>query len=268
MLNIEEAAQFLNISKTTLRRWTKLGQLACSRVGVKGERRFLLSDLKACISAPSATALSAGNPSDPMALLDAAAARGVPRHVCLHFQGRDQLWEMFRPYVLAHLAQGAPILYIHEEHARADVCARIRAEGYDPEQLERDGLLRLLVPAQAYLRAQEFVPQRMLDFMEASILTLRAAGHETVLISGEMSWCLKGTPGTEKMAEYESLLNKLLLRYPDVTIVCHYDSLRLNGAVTLDALCSHPHVHLPHQFGPGYHASAKGSDSARSGASA
>ncbi len=257
MLNMEEASQFLNISKTTLRRWTKLGTLPCSRVGVKGERRFLESDLQACISSPTAPLadLPAGDPADPMALLDAAAARGIPRHVCLHFQGRAELWSLFRPYVLAHLAQGAPILFIHEEHARADVCDRLRAEGYDPEQLERDGLLRLLVPAQAYLRADTFVPERMLDFMEAAILGFRAAGHATVLISGEMTWYLTGTPGVEKMIDYEQQLNQLLARYPDVTIVCHYDSLRLNGAITLGALCSHPHVQLANQFATGYYAS-------------
>lgn len=256
MLNIEEASRFLNISKTTLRRWTKLGTLPCSRVGVKGERRFLESDLQACISSPAARAdrLPIADPFDPMAQLNAAAVHGVPRHVCLHFKSRDELWEMFRPYVLMHLGQGAPILYIHEEHARADVCARIRAEGYDPEQLERDGLLRLLVPAQAYLRADEFVPERMLDFMEAAILTFRAEGHKTVLISGEMTWYLKGSPGVEKMIDYECLLNQMLPRYPDVTIVCHYDSLRLNGSITLGALSSHPHVHLPGQFVPGYYA--------------
>jgi hypothetical protein len=31
----------------------------------------------------------------------------------------------------------------------------------------------------------------MVDFIEAAILTFRASGHEKVLISGEMSWCLR-----------------------------------------------------------------------------
>ena len=261
LLNIEEAAEFLNISKTTLRRWTKIGRLPCSRVGVKGERRFLKSDLQACISTEvvALDRLAIGDASNPIELLNVAAGRGIPRHVCLHFKSRNELWDLFRPYVLSHLGQGAPILYIHEENSRADVLSRIRSEGYDPEQLERDNLLRLLVPADAYLRAEEFVPERMLDFMEAAILTFRAGGHETVLISGEMTWYLKGTPGVEKMIDYECLLNKMLLRYPNVTIVCHYDSIRLNGAITLGALCSHPHVHLAKQFAPGYYSDVNAS---------
>jgi excisionase family DNA binding protein len=254
LLTIEEAARYLNVSKTTLRRWTKDGRLACSRVGVKGERRFLQGDLDACLS----TTPAQGGPlvtrrlSDPLAVLTDAATRGVPRHVCLHFNDRDELWQLFRPYVLDHLLRKAPILYIHEENARSEMQARFESEGYDPVDLHHAGLLRLLEPSDAYLRADTFVPERMIDFMEAAILDFRASGHETVLISGEMTWYLKGTRGVERMIEYEHLLNKLLARYPNVTVVCHYDMCRLNGVVTLGALCSHPHVHFGGQLVPGY----------------
>jgi excisionase family DNA binding protein len=258
LLTIDEAAQFLSISKTTIRRWTKSGQLSCSRVGVKGERRFLKSDLEACISTQEKTVPHQflNDISNPLLMLTDAATRGIPRHVCLHYQTRDEQWGMFRQYVLEHLEMHAPILYIHEESSRADVLSRFKLEGFDPEQLIQDNLLRLLVPSEAYLRSEEFIPERMVDFMEAAILAYRASGHETVLISGDMSWYLKSTPGVERMIEYEFLLNKLLNRYPKVTIVCQYDSCRLNGTVTLGAICSHPHVQLKNQFVSGYYTEA------------
>ena len=40
LLNIEQAAHFLNVSETSLRRWTNDGRLACLRVGRRRERRF------------------------------------------------------------------------------------------------------------------------------------------------------------------------------------------------------------------------------------
>jgi excisionase family DNA binding protein len=258
-LTIEEAAQYLNISKTSLRRWTKAGTLPCSRIGVKGERRFLQRDLDACVSreAPADKPSVAPTAStDPLAALAEAASRGVPRHVCLHYSDADELWRLFRPYVVEHLRRREPILYIHEEGARESFMAQIRAEGYDPDELIRVGLLRLLVPTDGYLRASTFVPERMVDFMEAAILAFRASGHERVLISGEMSWYLSGTPGADRMIEYEALLNKLLARYPQVTIVCHYDIHRLDGAVTLGALCSHTHVQLNDRLVPGFYVEA------------
>jgi excisionase family DNA binding protein len=258
LLTIDEAARYLGVSKTSLRRWTRLGTLACLRVGARRERRFRPEDLARLLdpdtptSADAPTLAVASPRGDPLVAIGAAAALGVPRHVCLHFHDRDELWRLFRPYVLAHMQRGQPMLYVHEASSRADVLARLRGEGFDAQRLTADGLLRLLVPAEAYLRSGSFAPERMIDFMEAAILDRRAAGHETMLISGEMTWCLSGAPGVEGMIEYESQLNELLARYPQVTIVCHYDMHRLSGAITLGALCSHPHVQLPDRLVTGY----------------
>jgi hypothetical protein len=130
----------------------------------------------------------------------------------------------------------------------------------DPERLAEQGLLKLLGPDEAYLRTGSFAPERMIDFMEAAILDRRAAGHDTMLISGEMTWSLSGAPGVEGMMEYEIRLNDLLARYPNVTIVCSYDMHRLSGAITLGALCSHPHVQLPARLVPGYYFRAQQRD--------
>ena len=40
LLTLDEAATYLAVSKTTLRRWTNDGRLACHRVGPRNERRF------------------------------------------------------------------------------------------------------------------------------------------------------------------------------------------------------------------------------------
>jgi excisionase family DNA binding protein len=260
LLTIEEAAQLLNVSKTTLRRWTKLGTLPCVRVGARLERRFRLDDLQRLLQGGTPVPVVVEEPEadvaeDPLAALEAAAARGVPRHVCLHHQGRDEMWRLFRPFILDHLKRPAPILYVHEEGARADVVARLRAEGYDADDLAARGLLRLLVPAEAYLRTGSFSAPRMIDFMESAILDARALGHGSLLISGEMTWYLSGAEGVEQMIPYEAGLNNLLRRYPNVTIVCHYDMARLPGSVSIGAICAHTHVQLPDRFAPGFYRS-------------
>src|SRR3982074_2152102 len=47
LLDIGEAARFLNVSETSLRRWTNAGALPCLRVGRRRERRFRRADLLA-----------------------------------------------------------------------------------------------------------------------------------------------------------------------------------------------------------------------------
>jgi excisionase family DNA binding protein len=252
LFTIEEAASYLRVSKTSLRRWTNEGRLACVRVGVRGERRFRLEDLEAFLRAepqPGPTEALAGQ--DPIAALTEAAARGIPRHVSLHHHDRRELWRLFRPYLAWHLRQGAPVLWVHEAGQREDVLAGLRAEGVDPEALLADRRLRLLVPAEAYLRTGTFEPDRMVDFMESAILDFRAMGHATALIAGEMTWYLTAAPGVEGMIPYEAKLNDLLRRHPGVTIVCHYDLERLGGKVTLGALCTHPHVQLGDRLAAG-----------------
>src|SRR4030081_3779755 len=45
LLDIGQAAAFLNVSEASLRRWTNSGRLACLRVGRRRERRFRRADL-------------------------------------------------------------------------------------------------------------------------------------------------------------------------------------------------------------------------------
>jgi excisionase family DNA binding protein len=47
LLDIRQAADFLKVSETSLRRWTNSGRLSCLRVGQRRERRFRRADLLA-----------------------------------------------------------------------------------------------------------------------------------------------------------------------------------------------------------------------------
>jgi transcriptional repressor of dcmA and dcmR len=55
-LDIKQAAKLLNVSETSLRRWTNSGALMAYRIGRRRERRFRRSDLFAFIAAPSGNA--------------------------------------------------------------------------------------------------------------------------------------------------------------------------------------------------------------------
>ena len=178
----------------------------------------------------------------PMTVLERAVALGNVRHVCLHFRTAKELWRLFRPYFLYHVQMGVPVLYICESTPREDLLRHVDEEGLDSEGLLSRGLLKLIVAADAYLRTGEFSPDRMIAFMESAILDMRAAGHETALLSGEMTWYHSGAPGVDGMILYEERLNELLRKYPNVTIVCNYSMKRFDGEMTLGALCSHPFV--------------------------
>lgn len=45
LMTIQEVAKFLNVTPTSIRRWTTEGQLKCYRIGNKKERRFEKKDV-------------------------------------------------------------------------------------------------------------------------------------------------------------------------------------------------------------------------------
>ncbi|OLC08841.1 MAG: hypothetical protein AUH41_07175 [Gemmatimonadetes bacterium 13_1_40CM_66_11] len=53
LLDIKEAAAFLRVSETSLRRWTNAGRLRCFRIGGRRERRFRRADLEAFLGGAS-----------------------------------------------------------------------------------------------------------------------------------------------------------------------------------------------------------------------
>lgn len=246
LLTLEQAARYLNVSKASLRRWTNDGLLACHRVGARGERRFARSDLDAHLELARR---ELGRGSRPDASLAPAADGVVPAgqvpHVSTFFRDEDELWALVRPHLLRHVRAGLPILYICDTITADTFRGRLRHEGHDPAPLEATGYLRLLTADQAYLRTGAFSADGMIAFMESAIVELRAAGHQGLMLSGEMTWFFSGAPGVDRMWEYETRLNDLMRRYPGVTTVCSYDLRRFDGAAVVEALCSHPFARLP-----------------------
>ena len=238
-LTITEAAEFLQVSETSLRRWTNNGTLRCFRVGGRNERRFLKEDLLAFMQKISLQLdeqeLESESYSDPPS---------VERHICMFFANQEEQWQMMHPYILENLRSGVPVLYIQDSTPPERLKELLRAEGFPVDDLISRGLLKILPPEEAYLLTGRFDAQRMLAFIESAILGAYAAGHDRVLLTGEMTWSLPDTPGAESMMQYEALLNPLVDKYPGVTIVCQYDLKRFDGPSVLEALLTHPSVHV------------------------
>jgi excisionase family DNA binding protein len=72
LLDIREAAQFLSVSETSLRRWTNAGILPCLRIGRRRERRFRRADLLAFMEQP-AVVRDQNWRDDPMGLQELSA---------------------------------------------------------------------------------------------------------------------------------------------------------------------------------------------------
>ena len=238
-LTISEAAEYLQVSEISLRRWTNSGKLRCFRVGGRNERRFLVEDLIAFM--PSTDAQLESKPDETTAGTTNDTDY-TERHLSLFFRNPDEQWQLLRPYIVDHLSAGAPVIYLQHSTSAEQLMQRLHDEGLPLDKLIARGLLRVLPPSQTYLLPGHFDAQRMLNFIETAIVASLEAGQQRVLLTGEMTWSLQGTPGAEQMAIYEEQLNPLVDKYPAVTIICQYDLKRFNGDIILDALLTHPSI--------------------------
>lgn len=257
LLTLDEAANYLAVSKTTLRRWTNDGRLACYRVGPRNERRFDPDVLDAFVSsgvsetpqlrAPTISGMSAGT--------NESVADLASRHICLFVGRHEERWEAFRPFFLEHYYAGKPTVYIYSASTREEVMEHVGAEGLDPNELSHRGLLTLIPARDAYLKNPTFTPAFMVAFMRLQIIRKRADKHPSHLLVGEMDWFFSNAPGTESMHEYEAALNDLLVENPQTTIVCQYDLSRFAGVDVMKACCSHPGVVYRKRLYQGYYRS-------------
>lgn len=260
-LTIEEAAAFLHVSETSLRRWTNSGKLPCYRVGGRSERRFLMEDLLAFMRSRTTPSAPVSTEAPSIVHLPALASLqpndAAKAHICLFFRSQEEQWQLLRPYLLSYLNASRPVLYLYDSTPSARLMEQLHAEGLLLDGLIARGLLRVLPPDQSYLLTGRFDAQRMLAFIEEAIQSTLAVGHSHVLLTGEMTWCLSGSaseiPGVEQLVTYEALLNPLLEKYPTVTLLCQYDLKRFDGASILDALLTHPSVHLANKLIPGFY---------------
>ena len=251
-LTIKEAAEFLHVSEVSLRRWTNSGKLRCFRVGGRNERRFLVEDLLALMpSVDRWPELQQVYQTETVDDLDGTDS--IERHISLFFRNAEEQWQMLRPYILDHLSAGAPVIYLQHSTSSEELMERLRAEGLPLDKLIARGLLRVLPPAQSYLLPGRFEAQRMLDFLEMTIEAALETGHKRMLLTGEMTWSLPATPGSEEMMKYEELLNPMVDEYPGVTIVCQYDLKSFDGVAILDALLTHPCVHVSGRRASGFY---------------
>lgn len=243
LLTLEEAAQYLAVSKTTLRRWTNDGTLGCRRVGPREERRFEPEVLDAFLARSSGESHPSGAAAlPPIGGLNEVDTATESRHVCLYLGRPEERWEAFRPYFLRHYRAQQPTIYLHSASSREDLLEHVRNEGLDPNDVVKRGLLKLVHARDSYLRLGHFSPDAQISFIRMTIIRELAEHHPTHLITGEMDWFFSKCPGTEGIHEYEARLNDLLLEYPGVTIVCQYDLSRFSGMDVVQACCSHPTV--------------------------
>ena len=254
ILTITQAADYLKVSKTSLRRWTNSGRLACYRVGHRNERRFLLDDLVAFMGeSADENALESGQfLSNAIVSVEGNEAKQkTRRHICTYFKSPKEQWELLRVHLLSHLNSEAKTVYIYQRDEQ-QLLARLRKENIEPQDLINRGVLELHASADTYLKAGHFSTDRMLSFWQKIIARHKISGAKRLLLTGEMGWASSGVSGCEQLVPYEAALDAMLEATPWVTVICQYPVYQFSGSTVFDNLCVHTHVQLTDRLETGF----------------
>jgi hypothetical protein len=102
-----------------------------------------------------------------------------------------------------------------------------------------DSRIEIATVADGYYPDGRFDPDAMLARLRAAYEESIAAGKTGARFAGEMTWALRGIPGSDRIIECESRINDLVKEAP-VTVMCQYDLRQFDGAMMFDVMSVHP----------------------------
>ncbi|MGD0020182.1 MAG: MEDS domain-containing protein [Candidatus Limnocylindrales bacterium] len=161
-------------------------------------------------------------------------------HMCYIYNDDNERREVVSKYVESGLQGSEKVGYFVDLMSPQDMRAHLSAHGIDlPSDIDAPGL-SITRALDTYCGLDStFLPERMLENLRSMYSSSIGEGYAGARATGEMSWALQGMPGSERLIEYEALINTVVREYP-TTAVCQYDARRFDGATLFDVLNVHP----------------------------
>ena len=139
------------------------------------------------------------------ALLEHAITNLEPGdHLCCMYETEEEHRAVLTPYLRYGLERNEKVLYIVDAHTSEAVRGYLRDAGMEVETYLESGQLVFLTSRETYTRGDIFDPDAMIAMLRAETAQALEEGYAALRITGEMSWALRGLPGSERLIEYET----------------------------------------------------------------
>lgn len=160
-------------------------------------------------------------------------------HLCCIYETDEEHRALLTPYLRQGLERNEKVVYIVDARTAETVLEYLRQDGIETRPFLDTGQLVVLSVAEAYMRGGTFDPGRMISLLRREADRARSEGYRALRATGEMSWALKGLPGSERLIEYESKPNNFFPGSGCIA-VCQYDRRRFPPSLLLQVLATHP----------------------------
>jgi transcriptional repressor of dcmA and dcmR len=233
LLDIGEAARFLNVSETSLRRWTNAGSLQCLRIGKRRERRFRRADLLAFMEQqPSRLPLTDSRPvADSSARpLDDSIALTHGGHLCALFASELGRATLAVRFTLEGLQEGSMVYLVASARSTNHILTYLKEK--------RPSLQKDIATGKLLFCDYQKDPRAQIKDFERELDKAAAAGIQSFRVFGD-TWQMRRKASAQRFAEYEAAYDQFIVRRYPVVTVCAYDVRRFSGVDVLDALKAH-----------------------------
>lgn len=161
-------------------------------------------------------------------------------HLCLIYESQEEWRAAAAPFISIGLKQGEKCIYIVDTSTAEEIRKYLLEEGVDVASAEKSGQLSILHETEAYTREGSFDPDRMIALLISETEKAVSEGYPALRTTGEMTWVLRGYPGSAKLLEYEAKLNRdLFPKYPCLAI-CQYDRWKFDPEIIKGVIMTHP----------------------------
>lgn len=160
-------------------------------------------------------------------------------HMCFIYSDETERRKVISKFVQSGLALGDHVSYFADSMPPEEVRKWLREMGVAVPADETGGHFALATAEHAYCPHGKFVPDDLFDGFRDHYRQAMANGHAGVRMTGEMSWALKGMPGSERLMEYEAMATEVSVTVPVISL-CQYNANLFDGATIMNALKVHP----------------------------
>jgi excisionase family DNA binding protein len=231
LLDIEQAARFLSVSETSLRRWTNSGRLACLRVGRRRERRFRMADLLAFMESQPAAVTGPGAQlrQGGYIQIDGLSVRhGM--HLCGLYASDAGRVKQAAAFLAEGSRPGGVSFLVAAPEVREEILASLE-QSHPSTRMEVEAGRLVLGECGDSVEFQ-------LVWWETHMLTATRAGATSLRALGDV-WGLARNISREELLQYETGYDQRIARRFPVVTLCQYDVRRFSSTAVLDALKAH-----------------------------
>jgi signal transduction histidine kinase len=160
-------------------------------------------------------------------------------HLCCLYASDGEHRALLSPFIRQGLERHEKVLCIVDDHSADLILGYLSADGVGVKQYLQRKQLSVLGSDESYLHGGAFDPEAMIALLRSETERAVGEGYIALRVSSEMSWALKGVPGSGRIVEYEAKLNTFFPGSKCLAI-SQYDRRRFDPSLLLDILETHP----------------------------